>query len=182
MVVLTSLGPPEEGVRHVESNTKVFFNSRGLGLGTLYISESRVSWVGEGNGFSLEYPHIALHAVSKDLSAFPEECLYLMIDVRLMESEDPTPASSVDGDDNDENDDQSSSGMTEVRFVPQDKSKLDTIFRVLSQCQSLHPDPEDVSSGDELNGNDEDNEDNEDFINEGGVYDDAEEDEPMDER
>ncbi|CAB4064785.1 CLNS1A [Lepeophtheirus salmonis] len=117
------------------------------------------------------------------VSRFLEECLYLMIDVRLMESEDPTPASSVDGeDDNDENDDQSSSGMTEVRFVPQDKSKLDTIFRVLSQCQSLHPDPEDVSSGDELNGNDEDNEDNEDFINEGGVYDDAEEDEPMDER
>jgi nucleotide-sensitive chloride channel 1A len=48
---------------------------------------SRVSWVSatSGQGFSLEYPHISLHAVSKDPSAFPQECLYLMLDSRLDE-------------------------------------------------------------------------------------------------
>ena len=37
-----------------------------MGMGTLYISEARVSWVGiQGQGFSLEYKHVALHAVSR---------------------------------------------------------------------------------------------------------------------
>jgi nucleotide-sensitive chloride channel 1A len=46
-------------------------NRKSLGMGTLYISESRVSWVGiAGQGFSLEYPHIAVHAVSRDLTQF----------------------------------------------------------------------------------------------------------------
>lgn len=48
---------------------------------------SRVSWVGENSaGFSLEYPSVALHAVSRDLSSFPQECLYLMIDGNLDEA------------------------------------------------------------------------------------------------
>jgi hypothetical protein len=34
---------------------------------------------------SKEYPHISLHAISKDPSAFPQECLYLMLDSRLEE-------------------------------------------------------------------------------------------------
>jgi Regulator of volume decrease after cellular swelling len=34
-----------------------------------------------GQGFALEYPQISLHAISKDLTHFPDECLYLMVDV-----------------------------------------------------------------------------------------------------
>ena len=72
---------------------------KSMGMGTLYISEARVSWVGiQGKvtkkwhpvfkskvkfefwqGFSLEYKHVALHAVSRDLTQFHQECLYLMI-------------------------------------------------------------------------------------------------------
>lgn len=33
-----------------------------------------------GQGFSLEYPDISLHAVSRDLNTFPDECLYLMVE------------------------------------------------------------------------------------------------------
>ena len=45
---------------------------------------SRVSWVGnEGEGFSLEYPAISLHAVCRDLNAFPHECLYIMVDANV---------------------------------------------------------------------------------------------------
>ena len=46
MVVVTSLGPPEEGVRLKVENTGVFINRKQLGMGVLYISEARVSWVG----------------------------------------------------------------------------------------------------------------------------------------
>lgn len=36
-----------------------------------------------GEGFTLEYPSIYIHAVSRDLNNFPEECLYLMIDGKI---------------------------------------------------------------------------------------------------
>jgi nucleotide-sensitive chloride channel 1A len=114
MVVLSSFPPPTEGIKLVQPNTGAYINTRDLGQGTLYIAErficvfiyfifsinifkinyfiyfksfSRVSWVSatSGQGFSLEYPHISLHAVSKDPSAFPLECLYLMLDSRLDE-------------------------------------------------------------------------------------------------
>ena len=66
MVVVSSLGPPEEGIHHKEENTTTYVNEKSLGKGTLYVSESRVSWVGDrGHQFSLEYPHISLHAVSR---------------------------------------------------------------------------------------------------------------------
>ena len=37
-----------------------------------------------GQGFIIPYPAISLHAVSKDLTAYPQECLYLMIDTAIM--------------------------------------------------------------------------------------------------
>ena len=103
MVVVSSLGPPKEGVRLKVDNVATFLNRKQLGQGSLYISEARVSWVGvHGQGFSLEYPHIALHAVSRNLTQFHKECLYLMIDVRLVdETGTPmsTPTSSEAGSD-----------------------------------------------------------------------------------
>ena len=103
MVVVSSLGPPEEGVRLQVDNVATFLNRKQLGMGALYISDARVSWVGiHSQGFSLEYPHIALHAVSRDLTQFHQECLYLMIDVRLVdETGTPmsTPTSSDAGSD-----------------------------------------------------------------------------------
>merc|ERR1719422_359228 len=120
-------------------------------MGSLYISEARVSWVGiGGQGFSLEYPHIALHAVSRDLTQFHQECLYLMIDVRLVdETGTPmsTPTSSDAGSDS-ENEEDSDGGMTEIRFVPDDKTQLDRMFAVMSECQALHPDEDDSGAED----------------------------------
>ena len=86
MVVVTSLGPPEEVVRFKVETTVKYINSKQLGMGVLYISETRMSWVGiHRKGFCLEYPRIALQTVSQNLSQFHYECLYLMIDVRLVD-------------------------------------------------------------------------------------------------
>ncbi|OQR75458.1 methylosome subunit pICln-like [Tropilaelaps mercedesae] len=55
--------------------------------GTLLISESRLCWSGEGGtGFSLEYPAIQLHAVSRDPSLAPRPCLYLIVEGDLPEA------------------------------------------------------------------------------------------------
>ena len=66
MVVITSLGPPSEGIHHRQPDCLCFVNKRELGKGEMVVSESRVSWVpnnAQGKQFSLEYPHIAMHAV-----------------------------------------------------------------------------------------------------------------------
>ena len=42
---------------------------------------SNLVWkLDNGDGLCLDYPNIALHAVSSDLNAFPHECLYVMLD------------------------------------------------------------------------------------------------------
>jgi len=172
MVVVTDLGPPEEGVRHTQEKTEVYLNQRSLGMGTLYISESRVSWVGiQSKGFSLEYPHIAVHAVSKDLTQFHHECLYLMIDVRLMDS---TPCSSSAGSDMDDNEEDSDGGMTEIRFVPDDKSSLVALFEAMNECSALHPD-EDASDLEEEAAVEPEDGGAADEDDEDGMYDDADE-------
>ena len=40
MVVVTSLGPPEEGIHHKEEGTTTYINEKNIGKGTLYVSES----------------------------------------------------------------------------------------------------------------------------------------------
>lgn len=45
---------------------------------------SRLSWFdGSGMGFCLEYPTIGLHAISRDVSAYPQEHLYVMVNGKL---------------------------------------------------------------------------------------------------
>ncbi|KAG8541600.1 hypothetical protein GDO81_028637 [Engystomops pustulosus] len=82
--VLSSFPPPAEGVRRLQPGTEAVLSGQKLGSGTLYIAESRLSWLnGSGQGFSLEYPSISLHAISRDTAAYPEEHLYVMVNTKL---------------------------------------------------------------------------------------------------
>uniref|UniRef100_A0A8D3EDX5 Methylosome subunit pICln n=1 Tax=Scophthalmus maximus TaxID=52904 RepID=A0A8D3EDX5_SCOMX len=86
MVLLKNLHPPTEGVRHEQAETTAVMDGQRLGCGTLYVAETRVSWFdGSGMGFSLEYPTIGLHAISRDVSAYPQEHLYVMVNGKLSE-------------------------------------------------------------------------------------------------
>lgn len=186
MVVVTSLGPPDEGVMHTETETTAYINEKCIGQGTLYISEARVSWVGggspagDGHKFSLEYPHVALHAVSRDVASFPHvENLYLMIDAKLIDSDGSggsvTPISTDHDDESSgssENDGGEADTMTEIRFAPRNKDRLQDMFKAMSACQALHPDPGDENDdGEDENGEDDEEDEDED----GGMFDDAEE-------
>jgi nucleotide-sensitive chloride channel 1A len=46
----------------------------------------------------------------------------------------------------DEESEEGVQNMTEMRFVPDDKGMLDAMFHAMSECQSLHPDPQDSFS------------------------------------
>ena len=78
MVVVSSLGPPEEGIVHKEANVTAFLNDKNVGKGTLHISEARVTWVGNDAGahtFSLEYNHIGKYKIFNFKKNFIVFCL-----------------------------------------------------------------------------------------------------------
>ena len=117
-MLLPNLPPPTEGIHHTQELTDLYVNRRSLGTGTLCIAESRVSWAknGEASGLSLEYPHIAITAVSRDLNAFSHPCLYMMLDVKLDQDADMNNGGAHS--DSDEDEDEEAADMTEIRFVP----------------------------------------------------------------
>lgn len=146
MSFLRSFPPPgsAEGLRQQQPDTEAVLNGKGLGTGTLYIAESRLSWLdGSGLGFSLEYPTISLHAVSRDLNAYPREHLYVMVNAKFGEESKESVA-----DEEEEDSDDDIEPIAEFRFVPSDKSALEAMFIAMCECQALHPDPEDEDSDD----------------------------------
>ncbi|XP_054455131.1 methylosome subunit pICln [Anoplopoma fimbria] len=163
MVLLKNLRPPTEGVRHEQADTTVVMDGQQLGRGTLYVADTRLSWFdGSGMGFCLEYPTIGLHAISRDVSAYPQEHLYVMVNGKLSgENEAEMAERAADGEE-DDNDDSSNSGadddddeegaITEIRFVPGDKVALESMFSAMCECQALHPDPEDDDSDNDFEG------------------------------
>lgn len=160
MVLLKSLPPPTEGVRHEQAETTAVLDGKGLGCGTLYVTETRLSWFdGAGMGFSLDYPTISLHAISKDLSAYPQEHLYVMVNAKLSDDNEAEMQENA-RDEEDEDASSSSSGVgdddegviSEIRFVPSDKTALESMFSAMCECQALHPDPEDEDSDNDFEG------------------------------
>ncbi|XP_064830801.1 methylosome subunit pICln-like isoform X2 [Oncorhynchus masou masou] len=150
MVLLRSVPPPTEGVRHEQGETTAVLDGKGLGTGTLYVAETRLSWFdGSGMGFSLEYPTISLHAISRDLSAYPQEHLYVMVNAKLNDEMQENAHDEEDAEDECE-------GITEIRFVPSDKAALESMFSAMCECQALHPDPDDEDSNGDFDGDEYD--------------------------
>ena len=84
-----------------------------------------------GQTFSLDYPSINMHSISRDKSNFPHECLFLMVEGNLrakaeaiMKGEYPTSSSRKGEDD-----------LSDMRFVLQDSTQLQSLFDVMSDCQ-----------------------------------------------
>ncbi|KAK2846513.1 hypothetical protein Q5P01_009512 [Channa striata] len=161
MVLLKNLRPPTEGVRHEQPGTTAVMDGLRLGCGTLYVAETRLSWFdGSGLGFSLEYPTIGLHAISRDVSAYPQEHLYVMVNGKLSDDNEAEMAEKAAAADEDDDEDDGSSGgddgeegvITEIRFVPSDKAALEPMFAAMCECQALHPDPEDEDSDNDFEG------------------------------
>lgn len=149
-MTLSSMHPPQTGIRHQEPATQAHVSSQSFGTGTLYITEGCVRWIGgDGQGLTLHYPSISLHAISRDTSSFPHECLYLMVD-------SDEEAHDEGGSDSEEE----QGGPYEVRFVPQDKGTLDLLYKSMCDCQKLHPDPQDDAPGDDDYYGDEDDAEN----------------------
>ena len=71
-----------------------------------------------------------------------------------------------------------SSVLIDSRFVPEDKSALQPMFEAMKICQTLHPDPADLSPEEEEDEGEE--EEGDERQEEEGMFDDAEEEETPD--
>jgi len=51
----------------------------------IFLFGSLLSWVDSDTqqGFSLEYPHISLHAIARDEQVYPRQCLYVIVDAKV---------------------------------------------------------------------------------------------------
>ncbi|XP_061846436.1 methylosome subunit pICln isoform X2 [Colius striatus] len=153
MSFLKRFPPPAEGVRHRQPDTEAVLAGRSLGAGTLYIAESRLSWLeNSGVGFSLDYPTISLHAVSRDLNAYPWEHLYVMVSAKFEAETKEAPMAEGEEEEEEEDSDDDTEPIAEFRFVPSDKSALEAMFSAMCDCQALHPDPDDEDSDNDYEG------------------------------
>ncbi|XP_074600836.1 chloride nucleotide-sensitive channel icln [Brevipalpus obovatus] len=136
--------PSSDTVRLRQAGINFYVGNDHLGNGDLYIGENEFSWIrSDGHGISLDYPSISLHAISKDESSFVHPCLYLM--VHNQSNGNGIENAETESQDEDESED----GIVEMRFVPEDPSVLEEMFKIVSTCQALHPDPADSMSDSE---------------------------------
>ncbi|CAG9539797.1 unnamed protein product [Cercopithifilaria johnstoni] len=175
MIVLSNVAVPTDGIRLIQSQVSAYIESESAGEGELTISESSVTWISSisGQGFSLTYPSIILHAISRDPSVFPEECIYVLADAKGSDIGIQTTEESMSntqhvigsgieeqaefneertengfGDVGDDDDDDDDKVHLAIRFAPQDKTILQNIYQQMCECQGLNPDEGDDFSDD----------------------------------
>uniref|UniRef100_A0A0K0D6S2 Methylosome subunit pICln n=1 Tax=Angiostrongylus cantonensis TaxID=6313 RepID=A0A0K0D6S2_ANGCA len=121
MIILSEVCQPADGVRLTQPQVVAYMENESVGEGTLCVAESQVTWIcrTSGLGFSLTYPSIILHAISTDISTFPYECVYIVVDA-------------------------SKSGKFFLRFSP---FSVQQIYNEMCVCQELNPDENDDFSG-----------------------------------
>ncbi|CAN6284935.1 unnamed protein product [Urochloa humidicola] len=111
--------------------------------GTLFVTTRRVIWLSEvekGKGYAVDFLAITLHAVSRDLEAYPSPCLYTQIEAEAGTDEE--------GESNPEaNDELDLSRVSEMRIILGDPGQLDALFDVFCHCAELNPDPNAELSG-----------------------------------
>ncbi|WKY06249.1 hypothetical protein Q1695_006445 [Nippostrongylus brasiliensis] len=165
MIILSEMSEPSSGVRLTQPQVVAYMEGQSIGEGRLCVAESQVTWIcrTSGLGFSLTYPSIILHAISTDLSTFPHECIYVLVDASKSEprrrqdiplytaaearnvqdlklaDEELANEGSESGDD----DDDEGAKNVVIRFVPADLSVLQQIYTEMCNCQELNPDEND---------------------------------------
>ncbi|MCO5605304.1 hypothetical protein L7F22_059486 [Adiantum nelumboides] len=103
------------------------------------ISKLRLIWISDADyhGYAVDFLSLSMHAISRDLEAYPLPCIYTQI-----ETDDEFDYVDDAGDElSDYQDSNNLSRVQEMRLVPSDPSVLDNLFKVLCDCALLNPDP-----------------------------------------
>ncbi|ODN01903.1 Methylosome subunit pICln [Orchesella cincta] len=137
MVLIRPFPVPTEGIKLQLAGVEAFVDNEVHGKGNLFVTEANIAWVrsDSGDGFKIAYKKMTLHAISRDPGVHSKACLYIMINGNTLDEDDnfevESPAEVEDGEEE----------MTEIRFVPEDESALDEMYKAVQDCSLLHPDP-----------------------------------------
>ena len=130
------ISPQKEGVIHLEENVTVYFGDVSQGKGTLEINENVIEWKNDTKTLKFNYLSISLHAISRETTKFPHQCIYCLVDSEPETTEDDRDPENP---------------VSEVRFVPEDNTSIQPIYDAITTCQELHPDPNEEFSEEEGN-------------------------------
>jgi hypothetical protein len=124
----TPLLDDDEQMHFVQPNVSLFFKvDHSEGVGTLFVTTKRVIWLDNASekGFAMDFHFITCHAVARahSFEGFAQACLYCQFD--------------TDADE-----------FYDARFVPEDASALDNIYKAFSEGAALNPDPIEETEGD----------------------------------
>ena len=81
MVHLHQFPVPVEGVHYQNPSIAAVVENTELGKGTLYVTESMISWISSitGEGFTIQYRKMSFHAISRDENLHPLHCIYIVM-------------------------------------------------------------------------------------------------------
>ena len=108
--------------------------SRTLGRGTLHITTKRVLWLPDdaqpaGSGYSVDFPQLLMHALSRDTAYFPHPAIYCQLEQDEEGEGEDADEDDADGDDAEADDASAGEGgrdeltaAAEVRLVPDDEA------------------------------------------------------------
>lgn len=106
-------------------------------------------WLSEkGEGFSITYPEIILHAILRSQNEEEPQGIYCQVQAQEAETEEGLKISIFEEDEEEER-------PLEIRFRPSSNDRciyfitlVDDIYEALCQCATLHPDCCDDASSD----------------------------------
>ncbi|KAG0596687.1 hypothetical protein M758_UG276200 [Ceratodon purpureus] len=137
----------DESIAHIQPDVSIVLGEgHAEGPGTLYVTTRRLVWFSNDDvhkGYAVTFIALTMHAISRDVEAYPEPCIYTQIETGKEDdefeedddAEEPLPA-EINGSVSD------LSLVEEMRLVPKDPSVLDHLFQVLCDCALLNPDAE----------------------------------------
>ncbi|KAI7870820.1 regulator of volume decrease after cellular swelling-domain-containing protein [Spinellus fusiger] len=139
MTVTLLSSPPDLSdvvVRHSQKNTVLLVKPLLAGsheqiVGELLVCESQLYFYSHENnsGIAVEYKDIIIHAISRR-EGIP--CIYCQLDEGIFFPQQQLPEDAQELEET----------VTELKFIPEDSEILETIYLVMSECASLHPDEE----------------------------------------
>jgi len=138
---------PTEGIKLQSAGVETFIDNEGHGKGSLFVTEANIAWINSdsGEGFKLAYKKMTLHAISRDPGVHSRACLYIMVNGNVLDEDEDFHVESLPDEDGDAGEEE----MTEIRFVPEEDSTLDEMYKAVQACSLLHPDPSSDLSNEE---------------------------------
>merc|ERR1711962_1230403 len=86
-----------EGILSAERDAEIFLNRESLGKGDFFVTERDVIFIGDQN-IRLQYNTMSVHAISKDISNFPNRhCIFMLVNEQDVEHVDGNDGGAATG-------------------------------------------------------------------------------------